>query len=173
MTRRKLSPHEKAHREDVYLYGVHDRVIALTIDKHRADGWNTSDVVRAALEEYGKTHHGQDLELDQLTEAEERIEAFKLANDGKSPQEVKVERIAESERARVEQLAQERKREDAKLARAKMAYGYLKKKDIGASVTLDWFANWHKELVELGWTGTAFEVMHELIEKGDREGWDA
>jgi hypothetical protein len=95
--RRTIPVEQRATREAIWLYRSQYRIIDLAIE-HDPTLKNCSEVVRAALGEYGEQHLKEELDMDDAAEAEQRLEAFKQKHGGLSVAEVKAARQAESER---------------------------------------------------------------------------
>jgi hypothetical protein len=167
MTRRLLSPDERATRQDAHLYPKHLRIIDLAVKKHRSENWNASNVVREALELYGRQNLNVELDLDMAVEAERCFEAFKSDHDGKIPFEVEAEKKAEL-------MALDQKLDQAKLELEEKVYCFMKKENRNPedSRTVEWFKGaWYKDFMEQGCVGSPTEMLLKLVAKGDKEGW--
>jgi len=167
MTRRKLSPKERAVRQDAHLYPKHFRIIDLYIEKHRPDHLNASDAIREGLELLGRLNLNIELDLDKAVEAEMCYEVFRSEHDGKMPSEIEAEKKAEK-------IAQDQELDQPRLELEKKVYRFLKRehRDPEDSITIDWFTRaWYTDLKEQGWTGSPADMLRDLAAKGDKEGW--
>lgn len=71
-------------------------------------------------------------------------------------------------------IEQETKSKQDRESLEKKVYHLIKKRGARPDSfrDLDWFTSaWDEELRKLGWSGNSLAVMTELIEKGEREGW--
>lgn len=171
-TRRRIPLDQRALRQDTHLYPQHIRILQLAIERHSSEGWNASDVVRAALELYAREELAVELGLDEATQAQECVDAFKAEHNGKMPTEIMAEKAAEADRLKADQTVQDQKLGQAGLETEKKVYLFLKKRNPEDSKTFDWFRSaWYKTLTDQGWKGNALQVMHNLLAKGDKEGW--